>query len=135
MYQEKSILHQGGTTFCDVILVSNYHSYEEKTIKILSYHNFYGGHIPQEKLSLLFWQSASKNYKALGWLFSSISLKNFKLHLSWSLQHSTWNMCGYYLFLAGYKLVQQKIVNSQLGIITYVGKNRLVESSLQTFTK
>ena len=43
----KAILHQGSCVFPDVILVSHYHSYKEKTIKLLSYHN-------------LFWQSASK---------------------------------------------------------------------------
>ena len=40
--------------FPDVVLVSNYHSYKEKTIKLLPYHSFYGGHIPQEKFSPLF---------------------------------------------------------------------------------
>ena len=95
--------------FPDVILVSNYHSYKEKTIKLLPYHSFYGGHIPhQEKLSPLFWQSASKNTKPPGcpYAFSSIPLINFKLHLSRSLQHPTLNMCGYYFFFAEYKLVK-----------------------------
>ena len=32
--------------FSDVILVSDYHSYKEKTIKLLPYHSFYGGQIP-----------------------------------------------------------------------------------------
>ena len=36
--------------FPDVILVSNYHSYKEKTIKLLPYHSFYGGHIPPRKI-------------------------------------------------------------------------------------
>ena len=42
----------------DVILVSSYHNYKEKKIRLLPYHSFYGGHIPQEKLSPLSWQSA-----------------------------------------------------------------------------
>ena len=53
--------------FPDVILVWNYHIYKEKTIKLLLYHSFYGVDTPPEKkkkLSLLFWQSASKKYKA-----------------------------------------------------------------------
>ena len=33
-----------------VILVSNYYSYKEKTIKLLPYHSFYGGHIPLRKI-------------------------------------------------------------------------------------
>ena len=75
---KKGILHQYSCVFRDVILVSNYHSYKEKTIKLLPYHSFYGGHIPyQEKLSPLFWQSASKNAKPPGcpFSFSSIPLK------------------------------------------------------------
>ena len=55
---KKAIFHQGSCVFLDVILVSNYHSYKEKTIKLLPYRSFYGVHIPQEKLSPLFWQSA-----------------------------------------------------------------------------
>ena len=56
----------GSCVFPDVISVSNYHSYKEKTIKVLPYHSFYGGHAhpPQEKLSPLSWQCASKKYKA-----------------------------------------------------------------------
>ena len=53
--------------FPDVILVWNYHIYKEKTIKLLLYHSFYGVDTPpkkKKKLSLLFWQSASKKYKA-----------------------------------------------------------------------
>ena len=46
----KSHLHQGSCVFPDVILVSNYHSYKEKTKKLLPYHSFYGGHIPQRKV-------------------------------------------------------------------------------------
>ena len=42
---------QGSSVFPDVILVSGYHSYKEKTIKLLPYHSFYGGHITQEKLN------------------------------------------------------------------------------------
>ena len=44
------IFHQGSYVFRDVILVSNYHSYKEKTIKLLPYHSFYGGHIPPRKV-------------------------------------------------------------------------------------
>ena len=56
------IFYQGSLTFSDVILVSNYHSYKEKEIKLLPYHSFYGGYIPhQVKLSPLFRHSASKN--------------------------------------------------------------------------
>ena len=40
----KSILHQGSCIFPDVILMTNYQSYKEKT-KLLPYHSFYGGHI------------------------------------------------------------------------------------------
>ena len=54
----KAILHQGSCVFPDVILVSNYHSYKGKTIKLLPYHSFYGGHIPPKKIEPLFWQSA-----------------------------------------------------------------------------
>ena len=43
---KKAILHQGRCVFPDVILVSNYHSYKKKTIKLLPYHSCYGGHIP-----------------------------------------------------------------------------------------
>ena len=46
----KSHLHQGSCVFPDVILVSNYHSYKEKTIKLLPYHSFYGGHILPRKV-------------------------------------------------------------------------------------
>ena len=51
--------------FHDIILVSNYLSYKEKTVQLLPYHSFYGGHIQQEKLSLLFWQSISKKCKVI----------------------------------------------------------------------
>ena len=36
--------------FPDVILVSNYHSCKQKTIKLLSCHSFYGGQIPLRKI-------------------------------------------------------------------------------------
>ena len=36
----KAIFHQGSSVFRDLILVSNYHSYKEKTIKLLPYHSF-----------------------------------------------------------------------------------------------
>ena len=42
---------QGSSVFPDVVSVSGYHSYKEKTIKLLPYHSFYGGHITQEKLN------------------------------------------------------------------------------------
>ena len=51
----------GICVFPYVISVSDYHSCKEKTIKLLSC--FYGCHIPQEKLSPLFWQSTSKKKK------------------------------------------------------------------------
>ena len=47
---EKAIFHQGNCVFPNVILVSNYHSYKEKIIKLLPYHSFYGGHIPSRKV-------------------------------------------------------------------------------------
>ena len=52
---EKAIFHQGNCVFPNVILVSNYHSYKEKIIKLLPNHSFYVGHLPppQEKLSPL----------------------------------------------------------------------------------
>ena len=57
----KSHLHQGSCVFPDVILVSNYHSYKEKTIKLLPYMEVTS---PQEKLSRLSWQSASKKIRS-----------------------------------------------------------------------
>ena len=105
---KKPSFHQGSCVFPDVILVSNYHSYKGKTIKLLPCHSFYGGNIPhQEKLSPLFWQSTSTNTKPPGcpYAFSSIPLITSKLYLSRSLQHSTLNMCGYYFFFAEYKLI------------------------------
>ena len=53
----------GNCLFLDVISVTNDHSYKEKTVKLLPYHSFYWSKTPQEKLSPLFWQSASKKYK------------------------------------------------------------------------
>ena len=50
----KSHLHQGSCVFPDVILVSNYHGYKEKAIKLLPYHSLYGGHIPPRKVEPLF---------------------------------------------------------------------------------
>ena len=41
---KKAIPHHSSCVFTDVILVSNYDSYKEKTIKLLPYHSFYGGH-------------------------------------------------------------------------------------------
>ena len=60
----KSHLHQGSCVFPDVILVSNYHGYKEKTIKLLPYYSFYGVRIPPRKIEPPFyWQSTSKKYK------------------------------------------------------------------------
>ena len=59
----KSHPSSGICVFPGVISVSNYQSYKEKTTKWLSYYSFYGGHILQEKLSPIFWQSASKKKK------------------------------------------------------------------------
>ena len=41
--------------FSDIILVSNYYSYKEKTTKLLPYHSYYGGHIPLGKTEPPFW--------------------------------------------------------------------------------
>ena len=46
----KSHLSSGSCIFPDVISVSNYHSYIEKTIKLLPYHSFYGGQILPRKI-------------------------------------------------------------------------------------
>ena len=40
--------------FPDLISVSNYHSYKEKTVKLLPYNSFYGGHTPTRKIELPF---------------------------------------------------------------------------------
>ena len=45
----KSHPSSGPCVFPNVISVSNYHSYKEKTIKLLPYHSFYGGHILPKK--------------------------------------------------------------------------------------
>ena len=67
-----------------------------------------------------------KNTKPPGSPFSSISLKNFKLHLSWSLQHSTLYIPSpYHVFL--YFLEGQVDKDNKLGIMTNVGKSRLVK--------
>ena len=47
-----------------VILVSNYYSYKEKTIKLLPYHSFYGGHIPPRKIESPFMAVHVKKYKS-----------------------------------------------------------------------
>ena len=47
---KKTIFHQGSCVFPDVILLWNYHSHKEKTIKLLPYYSFYGGHIPPRKI-------------------------------------------------------------------------------------
>ena len=87
--------------------VSNYYSYKEKTIKLLPYHSFYEGHIPLRKIEPPFLAAnlKKKNTKPPWSPFTSISLKNCKLHLSWSLQHSALNICGHYYFFSEYKLV------------------------------
>ena len=86
--------------------LSNYYSYKEKTIKLLPYNSFYGGHIPPGKIESPFLEARlKKNTKPPGYLFTRIFLINFKLHLSWSLQHSKLKICGYYYFFAEYKLV------------------------------
>ena len=104
--QWKAIFHQGSCVFRDVILVSNYHSYKEKTIKLLPYNSFYGGHIPPRKVDPPFSGSLpQENTKPPRSPFSSIPLKNFKLHLSWSLQHSKLSKYGYYFFSAEYELI------------------------------
>ena len=46
----KSHPSSGSCVFSDVISVSNYHSYKEKTIELLPYHSFYGGHISPRKI-------------------------------------------------------------------------------------
>ena len=76
---KKAILHQGRCVFPDVILVSNYHSYKKKTIKLLPYHSCYGAHIPpQQQLFHLFWQSISKKYKATRITIEQHSPKKFQ---------------------------------------------------------
>ena len=94
------------SVFPDAVLVLNYHSYKEKTIKSLPYYSFYGGQIPSTKIEPPFLAvHLKKNKKPPGSPFSRISLNNFKLHLSRSLQHSTLNICGCYFFFVEYKLV------------------------------
>ena len=44
----------------DVILVSNYHSYKEKTVKLLPYHSVYEGQIHPIKVESLFLAVPSK---------------------------------------------------------------------------
>ena len=72
--------HQSSCVFPDVILVSSYHSYKENTVRLLPYHSFYGGQTPppQEKLSPLSCQSASKKYKAIRILIYQQSSKKFQ---------------------------------------------------------
>ena len=86
--------------------LSNYYSYKEKTIKLLPYNSFYGGHIPPRKVDPPFSGSLpQENTKPPRSPFSSIPLKNFKLHLSWSLQHSKLSKYGYYFFSAEHELI------------------------------
>ena len=105
--KKQVILHQSSSIFPEVILVSDHHSYNEKTIKFIVSMEVTSP-TPQEKLSPLFWQPASKknNTNPPEFPFSSIPLKNLKVHLTWSLQHSALNMCGCYFFFAEYKLVK-----------------------------
>ena len=73
----------GSCVFPDVISASNYHSYKEKTVKLLPYNSFYGGHIPTRKIESSFLAvHLKKNTKPPGFPFSSIPLRNLKLHLS-----------------------------------------------------
>ena len=46
----KKHLSSGTCVFPEVASVSIYHSYNEKAIKLLPYHSFYGGHIPPIKI-------------------------------------------------------------------------------------
>ena len=91
--KKPSFIRVASCVFPDVILVSNYHSCKEKTIKLLPYHSFYGGHIPLRKVEPPFLAFRLKNIRS-----QKFPLKNLKLHLSWILQHSTSNKCGYYFF-------------------------------------
>ena len=50
--------------FVICFLVSNYHSYKEKTIKLLPYHSFYGDHIPPRKLEAPFLAVRLKNIQS-----------------------------------------------------------------------
>ena len=76
---ESAILHQVSYIFPDVNLVSNHHSYKEKTTKLLPYHSFHGCHIPPRKIEPpLLVVCPKKNTKPPGYPFSSISLKKFK---------------------------------------------------------
>ena len=100
--------------FPDVILVWNYHSYKEKAIKLLPYHSFYGGDIPSPPKKNI-WSSffgsrpQKKNTKPPEFPFSSILLKNIKLHPSWKLQHSTlmWLLLLLCRIKIGYQLVKR----------------------------
>ena len=92
----KTIFHQGSCIFFDIILVSNYHSYKEKTIKLLPYHSFYGSHIPTRKVEPFSGSVLQKNTKPPGSPFSCIPIKisNFIFlevcnipHLAFSFQN------------------------------------------------
>ena len=61
---------------------------------------------PKKNWACLSGSPPQKNTNPPGCPFSNIPLKNCKLHLSWSLQHSTLNMCEYYFFFAEYKMVK-----------------------------
>ena len=81
-------------------------SYKEKIIKLLPYHSFYGGHIPSRKVEPPYLAvHLKKKKKPPGPPFTSIPPQKFKLHLSGSLQHSTLNISGYYLFFVEYELI------------------------------
>ena len=61
--KKASFIRVTSCVFPDVNLVSNYHIYKEKAIKLLPYHSFYGCHIPRRKVKPPFGQYASKKYK------------------------------------------------------------------------
>ena len=81
--KKPSFIRVASCVFPDVILVSNYHSYKGKTIKLLPYHSFYGDQVsPKKMLTPCSDSTPQENTKPPGSPFSSIPLKKFKLHLS-----------------------------------------------------
>ena len=52
--------------FVICFLVSNYHSYKEKTIKLLPYHSFYAGHITLRRIERSSSGPPQKNSKPQG---------------------------------------------------------------------
>ena len=77
--------------------MSNYHSYKETTIKLLPYHSFYGGQIPQEKLTHLFWQSTSEKHKTIRILLYQLPPKKFQT--STVMKFSTFHIKHMWLLL------------------------------------